>query len=62
MGEFVNVDAYLDEIKEYMPHYVFYRRGYSAPELVGFGDYCAIAIMHAAASVSCIGAEPGILR
>ena len=40
MGEFVNVDAYLDEIKEYMPHYVFYRRGYSAPELVGFGDYC----------------------
>lgn len=40
MGGFVNVDAYLEEIKEYMPHYVFYRRGYSAPELVGFGDYC----------------------
>lgn len=38
--EFVNVDAYLDEIKAYMPHYVFYRRGYGAPELVGFGDYC----------------------
>ena len=38
--EFVNVDAYLDEIKAYMPHYVFYRRGYGAPVLVGYGDYC----------------------
>lgn len=38
--EFVNVDAYLDEIKGYMPHYVFYRRGYGAPVLVGYGDYC----------------------
>lgn len=40
MNEFVNVGAYLDEIKGYMPHYVFYRRGFGAPELVGFGDYC----------------------
>ena len=39
MSEFVNVDAYLDEIKGYMPHYVFYRRGYGAPVLVGYGDY-----------------------
>lgn len=38
--EFVNVDAYLNEIKAYMPHYVFYRRGYGAPVLVGYGDYC----------------------
>lgn len=38
--EFVNVDAYLDEIKGYMPHYVFYRRGYGVPLLVGYGDYC----------------------
>ena len=38
--EFVNVDAYLDEIKAYMPHYVFYRRGYGTPVLVGYGDYC----------------------
>lgn len=37
---FVNVDNYLDEIKAAMPHYVFYRRGYKAPELMGFGDFC----------------------
>ena len=37
---FVNVDAYLDEIAEHMPHFVFYRRGYCNPILIGYGDYC----------------------
>ena len=36
---FVNVDNYMEEISSYMPHYVFYRRGYRSPALVGFGDY-----------------------
>ena len=36
---FVNVDDHMDEISSYMPHYVFYRRGYRSPALVGFGDY-----------------------
>ena len=40
MSEFVHIDNYIDEIKQAMPHFVFYRRGYNAPELVGFGDFC----------------------
>lgn len=40
MDEFVNVEAYREEIEEFMPHFVFYRRGFRAPELEGFGDFC----------------------
>ena len=36
---FVNVDNYIDEIKQALPHFVFYRRGYESPVLMGFGDY-----------------------
>lgn len=39
MDEFVNVEAYREEIEEFMPHFVFYRRGFRAPELVGFDDF-----------------------
>lgn len=36
---FVNVSAYTDEIDSYMPHFVFYRRGYKAPALGYYGEF-----------------------
>ena len=38
MGQFVNIEENLEEIKSYMPHYVFYRRGYKSPDLGLFGE------------------------
>lgn len=39
MGQFVNIDAYMDEISSYMPHYVFYRRGFRSPAFEGLGEF-----------------------
>lgn len=40
MGEFVNVQNYQEEIEQYMPKFVFYRRGYRSPVIDNFGiDY-----------------------
>lgn len=36
-NEFVNVTAYLEEIEQYMPKFVFYRRGYRSPVMDIFG-------------------------
>ncbi|MBR4627761.1 MAG: PcfJ domain-containing protein [Ruminococcus sp.] len=42
MGNFVNVEAYMDGIKEYMPQFVFYRRGKASPTIqlldIEFGE------------------------
>lgn len=42
MGQFVNIEAYMDEIKEYMPQFVFYRRGKASPTIqlldIEFGE------------------------
>ena len=42
MGEFVNIEAYMDEIRQYMPQFVFYRRGRACPTIqvldIEFGE------------------------
>lgn len=39
MGQFIEIDNYLEDIKAAMPHYVFYRRGYRSPVIEGFGEF-----------------------
>jgi len=42
MSNFVNVEAHMDEIKEYMPQFVFYQRGKACPTIklldIAFGE------------------------
>ena len=38
MEQFVNIEENLEEIKSYLPHYVFYRRGYKSPDFGLFGE------------------------
>ena len=39
MEGFVNVGEHLEEIERYMPHFVFYRRGFRSPGIGVFGEY-----------------------
>ena len=42
MGNFVDIEAHMDEIKEYMPQFVFYQRGKASPAIrmldIEFGE------------------------
>lgn len=42
MGNFINIEVYMDEIKTYMPQFVFYRRGKVSPTIqlldIEFGE------------------------
>lgn len=39
MSEFVNIEDYREDIESYIPHFVFYRRGYHSPTVGSFGEF-----------------------